>query len=65
VNDKVEKDMSKFDWVTERASCSPPNIFKALRLQVTEDVKIRNALRPIIPLTSFRWRSMATTLRFC
>ena len=46
MNDKVEKDMSKFDWVTERASCSPPNIFKALRLQVTEDVKIRNALRP-------------------
>src|ERR1035438_8908184 len=46
VNDKVEKDLSKFDWVTERASCSPPNIFKALRLQVTEDVKIRNALRP-------------------
>ena len=46
MNNKVEKDLSKFDWVTERASCSPPNIFKALRLQVTEDVKIRNALRP-------------------
>jgi len=46
VNDKVEKDMSKFDWVTERSSCSLPNVFKALRLQVIEDVRTRNALRP-------------------
>jgi len=46
VNDKVEKDMSKFDWVTERSSCSLPKIFKALRLQVEGDVKTRNALRP-------------------
>jgi hypothetical protein len=42
----VEKDISKFDWVTERSSCSLPNVFKALRLQVVEDVKTRNALRP-------------------
>ena len=46
MNDKVEKDASKFDWVTARSSCSLPKIFKALRLQVEEDVKIRNALRP-------------------
>jgi hypothetical protein len=55
VNDKVEntekventkKDTSKFDWVTERSSCSLPNVFKTLRLQVEEDVKARNALRP-------------------
>jgi hypothetical protein len=46
VNDKVETDMSKFDWVTERSSCSLPKVFKALRLQVEEDVKTRNALRP-------------------
>jgi hypothetical protein len=46
VNDKVEKDISKFDWVTERSSCSLPKVFKALRLQVEEDVKTRNALRP-------------------
>jgi hypothetical protein len=46
VNDKVEKDMSKFDWITARSSCSLPNVFKALRLQVIEDVKARNALRP-------------------
>src|ERR1019366_3237833 len=43
---KVEKDISKFDWVTERSSCSLPNVFKALRLQTVEDVKTRNALRP-------------------
>lgn len=46
MNDKVEKDKSKFDWVTERSSCSLPNVFKKLRLQVEEDVKTRNALRP-------------------
>ena len=46
MNDKVEKDKSNFDWVTTRSSCSLPNVFKALRLQVEEDVKTRNALRP-------------------
>jgi hypothetical protein len=46
VNDKVEKDMSKFDWVTARSACSPPKVFKELRLQVEEDVKTRNGLRP-------------------
>jgi hypothetical protein len=46
VNDKAEKEKSKFDWVTERSSCSLPKVFKALRLQVEEDVKTRNALRP-------------------
>jgi hypothetical protein len=44
--DKNEKNTPKFDWVTERSSCSLPKIFKALRLQVEEDVKSRNALRP-------------------
>jgi hypothetical protein len=44
--EKVEKDAAKFDWVTARSSCSLPNIFKALRLEVQEDVKTRNALRP-------------------
>jgi hypothetical protein len=37
---------SKFDWVTARSSCSLANVFKTLRLQVEEDVKTRNALRP-------------------
>ena len=46
MNDKVENDASKFDWVTKRSQCSLPNVFKALRLQVEEDVKTRNALRP-------------------
>lgn len=45
-NDKAEKDKSKFDWVTQRSSCSLPKIFKALLLQVEGDVKTRNALRP-------------------
>jgi len=41
VNDKAEK-----DWVTARSLCSLPNVFKELRLQIQEDVKTRNALRP-------------------
>jgi hypothetical protein len=44
--EKVEKDLSKFDWVTARSACSLPKVFKELRLQVEEDVKTRNALRP-------------------
>jgi hypothetical protein len=36
----------KLDWVTKRSLCSLPNVFKELRLQVEEDVKTRNALRP-------------------
>jgi hypothetical protein len=45
-NGKAEKATAKFDWVTERSSCSLPKVFKTLRLQVEEDVKSRNALRP-------------------
>jgi hypothetical protein len=46
VSDKVETYGSKFDWITARSLCSIPNVFKALRLEVEEDVKTRNALRP-------------------
>jgi hypothetical protein len=46
VNDKAENDKSKFDWVTERSSCSLPKVFATLRQQVEQDVKTRNALRP-------------------
>jgi hypothetical protein len=45
-SNQPEKDKSKFNWVTERSSCSLPKIFQVLRLQVEEDVKARNALRP-------------------
>jgi hypothetical protein len=44
--DQGEKDKSKFNWVTERSSCSLPKVFQSLRSQVEEDVKTRNALRP-------------------
>ena len=36
----------EFDWVTARSQCSLPNVFKTLLLEVEEDVKKRNALRP-------------------
>jgi hypothetical protein len=43
---KAEGDRSKSDWVTQRFACSLPAVFKNLRLQIEEDVKTRNALRP-------------------
>jgi hypothetical protein len=46
VGDTGERDAPKFDWVTARSRCSLPNIFRELRLQIEEDVKTRNALRP-------------------
>jgi hypothetical protein len=45
-NQAEKKDPSKFDWVTERSSCSLPKIFLTLRQQVEADVKVRNGLRP-------------------
>jgi hypothetical protein len=41
-----EKQQPKFDWITQRYACSLPNIFKELRLQIEQDVKTRNSLRP-------------------
>ncbi len=53
--EKVDKAAPKFNWVTERSSCSLPKIFKDLRAQVEEDVKTPvTACVPIIPHTSFR-----------
>jgi hypothetical protein len=46
MNDSVEKDLPEFDWVTGRALCSLPNVFRQLRRSVKEDVMTRNALRP-------------------
>jgi hypothetical protein len=48
--------------VNKGSSCAPPKVFKALRLQVGEDLKTRNALRPITPLINFRWPTMAVPL---
>jgi hypothetical protein len=45
-NAKPQKNIPKFDWVTERSACSLPQVFKTLRLQVEEDVKTRNGMRP-------------------
>jgi hypothetical protein len=46
VQETSRQDASTFDWVTERSSCSLPKVFNTLRLQIEEDVKTRNALRP-------------------
>jgi hypothetical protein len=42
----AEKARAKFDWVSQRYSCSLPAVFKELRTQVEQDVKTRNGLRP-------------------
>jgi hypothetical protein len=44
--EKGDKGKPKFDWVTERSSCSLPKVFAELRAQVEQDVKTRNGLRP-------------------
>jgi hypothetical protein len=45
-NGSSKNDPQKFDWVTARSSCSLANVFKTLRLQIEEDVRTRNGLRP-------------------
>ena len=44
--DKNDVDKMKFDWVRRRSACSLAGVFKTLRLEVEEDVKARNGLRP-------------------
>ena len=46
MENRAQKDVPGFDWVTERSQCSLPKVFYNLRNQVEEDVKTRNALRP-------------------
>jgi hypothetical protein len=43
---KIELDKNNLDWVTGRFACSLAGVFKTLRLEVEEDVKTRNSLRP-------------------
>jgi hypothetical protein len=38
--------MDDFDWVTELSRCSPVVVFEKLKLQIREDVKIRNSQLP-------------------
>jgi hypothetical protein len=44
--DAPRKDAPNDDWVTKRSLCTFPNIFKTLKVQVEEDVKTRNDIRP-------------------
>jgi hypothetical protein len=46
LSDDLKMDKSKFDWVAKRSACSLPRIYKTLLLEVEEDVKARNAMRP-------------------
>ena len=40
----AEKVPSDFEWVHARAACSPSKVFEQLRLQIAQDVKLRNKL---------------------
>jgi hypothetical protein len=51
--DDGQPNSAKFDWVSQRFACSLPAVFKTLRLQVEEDVKKRNALRPKFAVYEF------------
>jgi hypothetical protein len=46
MGESVEKNASDFDWVTGRAMCSLPVVFKRLKASVKQDVMARNGLRP-------------------
>ena len=52
-NRKAGNGTSGFDWVTERSACTLPKVFNTLRLQVEDDVKARNSLRPNPPAYEF------------
>ena len=52
-NHKTGNGTSGFDWVTERSSCTLPKVFNTLRLEVEDDVKTRNSLRPNPPAYEF------------
>jgi hypothetical protein len=52
------EETSVFDWVTALSSCSLAKVFEQLKLELEEDVKIRNELRPAGASYIFR-----TTLR--
>ena len=45
-NNSAEKAKAKFDWVSQRYSCSLPTVLKELRTEVEQDIKTRNGLRP-------------------
>jgi hypothetical protein len=53
MEESVERDARGFDWVTTRALCSLPHIFKQLKSSVKLDVITRNSLRPMQPTYEF------------
>jgi hypothetical protein len=46
MNSTTERKPESFDWVTARAACSLARVFEKLKLQIQDDIKARNALRP-------------------
>jgi hypothetical protein len=42
-----EKDMSNFDWVTNRSDCSLAKAYETLKLRIQEDVAIRKKLHTL------------------
>jgi hypothetical protein len=52
--------MESFDWVTARSECTLVGVFEKLRMQVNQDVDIRNAQLPAQHHYSFRFDSHGT-----
>jgi hypothetical protein len=44
----------KFDWVKERAKCSPFVVFQQLKYDIDDDVRKRNEMRTIPPTYGFK-----------
>jgi hypothetical protein len=45
----VPDSLANFDWVSERAKCTPFTMFEVLRSQVEQDTNRRNALNAKLP----------------
>ena len=45
-NFSTERKPEAFDWVTERSKCTAGKFFEKLKMQITQDVEVRNALLP-------------------
>lgn len=53
LSNEAENDKPKFDWVAQRAACSLPKVFKALRSDVEDDVLACNAQREDVSAYEF------------
>jgi len=64
MNEGVEKMCRSFDWVTGRALCSLPNVFKELENSVKEGLDPATHCAPPTHHTSFSMTEQVNSLQF-